>query len=101
VLPVVRTPRAQQDFEAIVECLDEHSPPAAHRFATAVADKCCPLASFPRMGRARDELYPGLRSLVVGNYLVFYRVTATAVEILRILHGARDLPTVEWEPEEP
>ena len=25
------------------------------------------------------------------DYLIFYRVTAEAVEILRVLHGARDI----------
>ena len=100
MLPVVRTLRAQKDFVAIVEYLDEHSPPAADRFVAAVEDKCRLLASFPELGRTRDELRRGLRSLAVRKYVIFYRVTATAVEILRILHGARDLSAVDWDLDE-
>lgn len=49
------------------------------------------LAQFPLAGRAREELAEGLRSFVVGSYLIFYRVRKDAVEIARILHGARDI----------
>jgi len=31
-----------------------------------------------------------VRRCVFGNYLIFYRVGAANVEILRILHGSRD-----------
>jgi toxin ParE1/3/4 len=46
------------------------------------------------MGRTREELGPGLRSVVLEHYVLFYRVTATAVEVLRILHGTRDIDTI-------
>jgi toxin ParE1/3/4 len=101
VLRVLRTPQAQRDYDDIVEYLDNHSPAAADRFATAVAGQCRLLSRFPRLGRARNELYPGMRSVVVGKYLIFYRITSTAVEVLRILHGARNLPAIEWEPDDP
>ena len=45
------------------------------------------------MGRTREELRPGLRSIVIEQYVLFYRATATAVEVHRILHGARDIDT--------
>ena len=32
----------------------------------------------------------GIRRRVYGNYLIFYRVNVSAVEVLHILHGARD-----------
>ena len=34
------------------------------------------------------------RSLNVGNYLILYRIEARTVEIVRIVHGARDLTTL-------
>lgn len=43
------------------------------------------------MGVARPELGEGIRLLVVGNYLVFYRQRAEVVMIERILHGHRDI----------
>jgi toxin ParE1/3/4 len=43
------------------------------------------------MGRARDDLAPGLRSVVAGKYLVFFRASDAAIEVLRVIHGARDI----------
>jgi hypothetical protein len=49
-----------------------------------------------RIGRMRDELGSGLRSYRVSRtqYLIFYRVHAKCVQIVRVVHGARDLPAV-------
>ena len=49
------------------------------------------------MGRARDELAPGLRSLVVRQYVLFYRVAPDAVQVVRILHGKRDIDSLMKE----
>jgi toxin ParE1/3/4 len=91
MLPVNRTEQAETDLAEILDYLDERSPAAAERLATAVDERCELLGQFPDMGRAREELAPGLRSIAVERYAVFYRVTATAVEVLRILHGSRDI----------
>jgi toxin ParE1/3/4 len=100
VPPVVYTPQAERDYDEIIEYLDAHSPPAANRFAAGVADKCRLLARFPRLGRVRDELHPGIRSVLVAKYLLFYRFTDASVEIVRIIHGARNLGAVDWEPDD-
>src|SRR5215472_13905833 len=44
----------------------------------------------PFSGRARDEIRPGLRSVAVRPYILFYRTRNDLVEIVRILHGRRD-----------
>lgn len=46
------------------------------------------------MGRLRDELTEGLRSFPVGRYVIFYRIVQDGVEIVRVLHGARDLDSI-------
>ena len=46
----------------------------------------------PYVGRHREELSPRLRSLPVGNYVIFYRPMEDGIEVARVLHGARDLP---------
>jgi len=43
------------------------------------------------MGRTRDELVPRLRSLPFGRCVIFYRALDDGAEIVRVLHGARDL----------
>jgi toxin ParE1/3/4 len=49
------------------------------------------LVSNPGMGRKRDSLALNLRSFPVGNYLIFYRPINQGIEVIRILHGARDI----------
>jgi toxin ParE1/3/4 len=44
--------------------------------------------------RARDELAPGLRSVLVHPYIIFYRVEDGTVQIARVLHGRRNLTAV-------
>jgi addiction module RelE/StbE family toxin len=50
------------------------------------------LATFPESGRVGH--IPGTRELVVPGlpYLVVYRVTPDAVEILRVFHTSRNWP---------
>jgi toxin ParE1/3/4 len=49
------------------------------------------IATFPSGGRLRPELGAGIRSFPVVPYVAFYRANARRVEILRILHGRRDV----------
>ena len=55
------------------------------------------LADAPKAGRRREEFAFGLRSFAEGNYTVFYRIVSETVEIVRVLHGARDIDSV-FEP---
>jgi toxin ParE1/3/4 len=48
----------------------------------------------PLLGRARDEVAPGLRSLLVHPYAIFYRTKDDFVEIVRVLHEHRDFAVV-------
>ena len=57
------------------------------------------IASTPRMGRKVEELAPYLRSFPVGNYLIFYRPLQDGMQLIRLLHGARDI-TPEYFAEE-
>jgi toxin ParE1/3/4 len=49
------------------------------------------LAQYPRMGRSRDDLRPGLRSFAVGEYVIVYTIEHEDVEILRVFHGRQDI----------
>src|ERR1700722_13595612 len=46
------------------------------------------------MWRTRDEVMPGLRSVLVHPYTIFYRVKDDAVEVARVLHERRDFAAV-------
>jgi toxin ParE1/3/4 len=88
------TPQAVEDLHEIAEFIGAHNKGAARKLIDAIKSRCQALAGPPEMGRARDELAPGLRSSVVGKYVIFYRVGPKKrdVEVIRIVHGARDLP---------
>ncbi len=45
----------------------------------------------PHLGRERPEILPGVRSVVEGKHVIFYKVANTRVEILAVLHGQMDL----------
>lgn len=49
------------------------------------------LASNPHLGRAREELSPGLRSPVFESYVNFYHSIPNGVAVVRVLHGMRDI----------
>ena len=52
------------------------------------------LAQNPEMGRTRDELKEELRSFAVGNYIIFYQSLQEGIQVVRVLHGAMDIPEI-------
>lgn len=95
---LIRAPAAISDLSAALAYLDQYSAFAAVSLADAVDVKCEQLRTVPFQGRARDDLSPGMRSLVVGDYLLFFRVTDEEVQFVRLIHGRRDLPAA-FDPE--
>jgi toxin ParE1/3/4 len=91
-LKVRRLPLAIQDLDEIWMTIAMDSPRAADNLARRFFDAEDRLADFPELGEARPDIAPGLRKWTVGNYLIFYRVDPDAVTIVRVVHGARDLP---------
>lgn len=92
-----QTPLATQDVRDILDYLLEHSEPAADRFTAELEAACQLLRSQPRMGRDRVDLAPDVRSVVVGKYLVFFRASDTTIQILRVIHGARNITPEMFE----
>jgi plasmid stabilization system protein ParE len=44
------------------------------------------------VGRSRDDIRPGLRSLPAGEYVIFYRIAARKnVVILDVIRGSRNV----------
>ena len=52
------------------------------------------LAEFPGLGPFRGEFAPNLQSYPVGNYLIFFRQVKGGIEVIRVLHGGRNLPEI-------
>lgn len=89
---VLRSEQAQQDLEGILDYLDRQSNEAADRFATRFDPTCELYAAHPQLGASSDEYAPNLRHFTVWNYAIFYRAIEDGVELIRIIHGARDIP---------
>ncbi|MCF4165418.1 type II toxin-antitoxin system RelE/ParE family toxin [Zavarzinia compransoris] len=82
----------------IYTAVGQHHQPAAEHILSRLEDRVLQLRQHPRLGPGRDEIKPGIRALVVGAYIVFYRNTPDAdegpvdmVEVLRVLDGRRAL----------
>ena len=52
------------------------------------------LAQTPGIGRSRKDLRPDLFSFPVGKHVLFYRPQPGGIVLVRVIHGARDLPAL-------
>jgi toxin ParE1/3/4 len=82
---------ALDDIDSIWLYIARDSERAADKFIAGVQDCLKQLARFPRLGRSRDELLPGVRSLVYYHHLIFYTIDGQTITVLRIVSGFRDL----------
>jgi toxin ParE1/3/4 len=62
----------------------------AQELIDSIVSKFSLLATHPGIGKNRDELRPELRSFPEGKFCIYYREHSECIEIVRILHGARD-----------
>ncbi|MCE0499555.1 MAG: type II toxin-antitoxin system RelE/ParE family toxin [Methylacidiphilales bacterium] len=88
---VVRASAAKTDAREIWAYIAQDNPDAADRLLDRFDKLFRVLASQPLLGKSVEELVPNLRLVPIGNYLIFYRPTKDRIEIVRILHGARDI----------
>jgi len=85
------SPRASEDLIEIWSYIAEDSVANADAFIDKMYETIQFLADKPGLGRHREELAPGIQSFPFGRYIIFYRVVAGAIEVVRVLHGARDI----------
>lgn len=87
------TPLAQSDLRDIRDYIAADNPKAATQYLNILKQKCQQLAECPGLGTQRQE-YCGLHRFAVGNYLIFYQPTTEGIDVIRILHGARDIERI-------
>jgi toxin ParE1/3/4 len=88
---VWRHPKAHDDLLEIWLYIARDTVTAADRLLDRIESRCARLADFPEIGPTREDIGRGVRVLTVGNYLVLYRASRDRVDIVRVVHGARDL----------
>jgi toxin ParE1/3/4 len=91
---IVLTRRSRSDLAEIVLYIRRDNRAAAKRLLAEINRTLHRLAEFPKMGPLRPDLGKDLRSLPVGNYILFYRPKKDGIELTRVLHGARDLQRI-------
>jgi len=90
-MKIVFSEEADSDLLHILTYLSERNRVVAVELANHFNARVESLAHFPFIGRDRSLLAKGLRSVVVGNYVVFYRVDEQRIFIVRVLDGRRDI----------
>jgi toxin ParE1/3/4 len=88
--------RAEQELRQIWRYIAAENPAAADRLLLRIDTKLQVLRDFPGIGTLRDDIRPGLRMLVEGNYLLLYEYAAAngTVELISVVDGRRDLGTL-------
>lgn len=91
---VIRAQLARQDLKDIARYLaqESQSRDVAMRVVRLIADRCFVYAREPELGEACPDLGADVRRFPVGNYVVFYRTAHNGIQLLRVLHGSRDIP---------
>jgi toxin ParE1/3/4 len=91
---------AQDALMEQAEYIGRDSPDASDRFLDAAVRTFAQLEKMPGMGRRYESPHLELSGVRVWsvkgfrNYLIFYRAIAGGIEVIAVLHGARDIPTV-------
>ena len=89
-------PRAQRDYRTILRyTLAAWGPRQRDAYRARIAGALQQLLAFPSIGRARDEIAQGIRSLAVADHIIYYRVDGATIVIIRIAHAKLD--PVDWD----
>jgi toxin ParE1/3/4 len=98
--------KAMEDIADIASYIAADSPQAAQAFREALEHACALLADMPDVGISRSFGNPKLADVRLWplkrfeKYLLLYRAYGDTVDVIRVVHGARDLPALFSEPEE-
>jgi toxin ParE1/3/4 len=87
-----KTAIAEQDLLAILDYIAQDTPDAADHFWQRLNDRFQSLLKSPLIGESQDRFRAGLRSVIEGNYIIFYEPRPAEIVIYRVLHAAR-----KWE----
>lgn len=78
----------------IADYFTENNVAAGEGFFRAFDRKCKQLVAFPNSGRSYDSTRPNLRGIFLDGYIIFYRLLDDGIEILRVVNGRRNFPSL-------
>lgn len=87
------SPRARDDLRALWDyiAVQQQSPRAADQLLDRLRDAFALLATQPMLGQTRSDLGRGMRAFVVERYVIIYALGSQYVEIVRVVHSAREV----------
>lgn len=88
---IIRTPLANEDILAIWDYIARENVQAADQLLYKVDETLKKIARTPGMGGLQEKYGIGIRAFPVGKYIIFYRKIDDGIEVIRVLHGARNL----------
>lgn len=98
-LTIQLTSSAERDLEAIADYTEaEWGRRQAFEYMDKLLQKIQSLAFAPGIGRARENLAAGVRSLPAGGHVIFYTADPSTLMVLRVCHAAMDIENISFEP---
>jgi toxin ParE1/3/4 len=91
-MDIVWRRQAERDLEHFFDFVLQHDPRAAHRLCARIEQRVGQLRGQPFVGR--PGRVAGTRELVIARtpYIVAYRVSASQIDVLAVIHAARRWP---------
>lgn len=98
----VLTPVAEADLAQIWDFIAADNPTAAARVLDAFADACRRFAEYPELGHYREDLADKRhRFAMIYSYLIVYLWEPRPIQIVRVIHAARDVQQMLLDPDAP
>jgi toxin ParE1/3/4 len=88
---LILSPEAEQDLVDIWLYIAEDQPVNADHFLERLEKIAQKLAEFTDLGVERLDLAPDIKSFPVDRYMLYYRPNDHGIELVRVLHGSRDV----------
>ena len=86
------SPAAQVDLEQIWDFThDRWGVDQAEEYPRELQRAVERAAANPLIGQACDEIRPGYRKLAAGSLVLFYRLAAEGIDVVRVLHQRMDV----------
>jgi toxin ParE1/3/4 len=91
MLEIVKRPRAKRDLTGIWRySFDEWGEAQADKYLAEIEAGIEKLKHNPKLGRPREEVRAGYRSLRINEHIVYYVLTPSVIRIVRRLHARQD-----------
>lgn len=88
---IIHSQKARIDLLEIWNYIAEDNPNAADNLLDLINEKCNLLDENTKLGQARPDISKEMRYFPIKNYLILYQIQSFGIEIVRVVHGSRDI----------